>query len=201
MKIKKISNILTFVIIVLLVVIGILIKNIYDDIKSSKQEEVKIIETIDNYNYELNENDTELFRKEFSNLKDILNSEEIDFEKYAESIAKLFVIDFYSLDAAINKNDVGGVQFIGSDYQEMFILKAKDTIYSHIENNIYGKRTQELPNVKEVTVSDVSKTTFDKKDAYLVELNIIYDVDLGYPSSVKVTLINEDNILNIGSVK
>ena len=33
--------------------------------------------------------------------------------------------------------------------------KAKDTIYAYVKSNVYGKRNQELPNVKEVEVTKI----------------------------------------------
>ena len=81
MKMKKLSNILTIVVVILLIVLVIFIKNIYDEIKSSSGEEVKILETIENYGYVLTVNDTALFKEEFKKLKNILAKEEIDKAK------------------------------------------------------------------------------------------------------------------------
>ena len=62
-------------------------------------------------------------------------------------ISKLFVIDFYSLNSALNKNDIGGKEFVYRNYQEDFSKLAKETIYKYVENNIYGKRNQEFENL------------------------------------------------------
>lgn len=201
MKIKKISNILTIVVVILLIILVFFVKNIYDEIKNSSSEEVKVLDTIENYGYILTENDTELFKKEFKELKDILNDENIDNEKYAEVISKLFIIDFYSLESAINKNDVGGVQFIYEASKENFTKKAKDTIYNHIENNIYGKRKQELPNVSEVKLENIKEKEIDDfNEAYLLELSISYEKDMNYPKSVDITIVNNNNKLEILSI-
>ena len=51
MKIKKISNILTIVVAILLVILVFFVKNIYDEIKNASSEEVKVLDTIENYGY------------------------------------------------------------------------------------------------------------------------------------------------------
>lgn len=201
MKMKKLSNILTIIVVILLIILVFFIKNIYEEIKNSSNKEVKTLDIIENYGYSLTENDTILFKEEFKNLKNILGQEEIDKEKYAESISKLFIIDFYSLESAINKNDVGGVQFIYESSKENFIKKAKDTIYNHIENNIYGKREQELPNVNEVKLSTIKETEVDDFDeAYILELTISYEKDLDYPNSIELTIVNNAGKLEIISI-
>ena len=185
MKIKKLNNIITIVIIILLIILGILvfgiIKNLTNDVKKTV-----VLDTIENYNYELTDNDTKYFKETFKNLKKALN--ESNEEEYAIAVSKLFIIDFYSLSSAVNKNDVGGTQFIESSSKENFIKKAKDTIYKNVENNIYGDRKQELPTVKEVTIENIQKTTKNNIDYYNVLANVSYEKDMGYPTKLEVTL-------------
>ena len=75
------------------------------------------------------------------------------------------------------------------------------TLYNFVESNIDGKRTQELPIVKDVNVSDVFETkyTYNKTeyDAYIVSTDITYEKELGYPKSMKLTIIKDNNILYI----
>lgn len=201
MKMKKLSNILTVVVVILLIVLVIFIKNIFDEIKNSSSEEVKVVNTIEKYGYILTENDTKIFKEEFKKLKNILDKEEVDYLKYAEAISKLFVIDFYSLESALNKNDVGGVQFIYESSKENFVKKAKDTIYNHIENNIYGKRKQDLPNVSEVILKNIEEKELDDFDiSYGLELSINYEKDMDYPESVNITVVNNNGKLEIVSI-
>lgn len=185
MKIKKLNNIITIVIIILLIILGILvfgiIKNLTNDVK-----ETVVLDTIENYNYELTDNDTEYFKETFKELKKSLKEE--NEEEYAIAVSKLFIIDFYSLSSAINKNDVGGTQFIESSARENFIKKAKDTIYKNVENNMYGDRKQELPTVKEVTIETIQKSTKDNLDYYNVLANVSYEKDMGYPTKLELTL-------------
>ena len=102
----------------------------------------------------------------------------------------------------ISKNDIGGVQFIKSEYQENFALEASETVYKYIEHNIYGNREQELPVVSKVEVVDVEKTTYRYNDivddnTYKVNVKLEYEKDLGYPSNVTVVLIHNDKKLEV----
>jgi len=200
MKMKKLSNILTFVVIILLIILVIFIKNIFEEINKSS-EKVEIIDTIENYGYNLTKNDTDVFKKEFKNLKNILDEKEIDKEAYAEAISKLFIIDFYSLESALNKNDVGGIQFIYETSKENFIKKAKDTVYNHIENNIYGDRKQDLPNVNEVKLEKIEEKNLDDfNESYVLKLSVTYEKDMDYPESVTITIVDNNGKLEIISI-
>lgn len=181
MKIKRINNIITIIIIVLLLILLSLIYGIIKELKNEVKGTI-ILDTIENYNYQLTDNDTEYFKETFSELKKALKDE--NEEEYAISVSKLFIIDFYSLSSAINKNDVGGTQFIESSSRETFIKKAKDTLYKNVENNMYGDRKQELPTVKEVNIENIEK----QENYYTVIANITYVEDMGYPSKIQLTL-------------
>jgi len=202
----KFKNISILILVVLFVILFICLKDIFSSLKNNGAKELVILDTIKGYDYELNENDSKYFTELFSELKTNLESKNVDEEKYAESISKLFVIDFLSLEGAVNKNDVGGVQFVYESYQESFIKKAKDTIYRYVENNIYGKRTQELPNVVEVNVTNLENIIYEgtkekDKKAYKVTLEVIYEKDLGYQKEVNLTLIHNDKKLEIAEME
>lgn len=200
MKIKKVNNIITILIVVLLIILFSLIVGIIKEL-NNKVSETVILDTIENYNYKLTDSDTDYFKEEFKVLKKILENEDVNEEEYAKSITKLFIIDFYSLESAINKNDVGGVQFVKSDYQETFIKKAKDSIYSNVENNMYGDRKQVLPNIKQVDIVSLDNIKTEEDDnAYKVIASITYDKDLEYAKEIELVLSHRDNILEITSL-
>ena len=189
MKIKKINNIITIIIITLLIILGFLVFGIIKDLKNEVKETV-VLDTIENYNYQLTDTDTDYFKETFKELKQALKDE--NEEEYAKLVSKLFIIDFYSLSSAINKNDVGGVQFIEDNSRENFIKKAKDTIYKNVENNMYGDRTQDLPTVKEVNIDKIEKTEKNNTKNYTVVATIIYEKDMGYPIKVELTLTSKE---------
>ena len=201
----KISAVLYSIVIVLLIVLGFFIKDIYSDLLASSASEVEVLSTIDEYGYSLNENDSDYFNSVYKELEKELNNEEIDESNYAVLISKLFVIDFYSVNYAVNKNDVGGKQFIYSTYVDNFVNAAKDSIYSTVENNIYGDRNQELPIVKDVEITSIEQDLFETDDvsdeeAYYVDITITYEKDLEYPTTVSLVIVHNNDKLEIAKV-
>ena len=196
MKINTLNRIITILIAISFIILVFLIGNIIKDL-TTKVKETETLDTIENYSYILTDSDTEYYKEQFKELKKILQAEEVNEEEYAKTISKLFIIDFYSLSSSINKNDVGGSQYVEETYRDTFIKKAKDTIYANVENNIYGDRKQELPNVTQV---EITKST-EIKGGYEIQASITYEKELGYAKDVLLTLIRKENILEISSLK
>ncbi len=196
MKINTLNKIITILIVISFMILVFLIGNIIKDL-TNKVKETETLDTIDNYSYVLTDSDTDYYKEQFKELKKILQAEEVNEEEYAKTISKLFLIDFYSLASSINKNDVGGSQYVEEAYRDTFIRKAKDTIYANVENNIYGDRKQELPNVTQVEITKITKT----KTGYETQASITYDKELGYAKEVILTLTKKENILEISSLK
>lgn len=196
MKINTLNKIITILIVISFMILVFLIGNIIKDL-TNKVKETETLDTIDNYSYVLTDSDTDYYKEQFKELKKILQAEEVNEEEYAKTISKLFLIDFYSLASSINKNDVGGSQYVEEAYRDTFIRKAKDTIYANVENNIYGDRKQELPTVTQVEITKITKT----KTGYETQASITYDKELGYAKEVILTLTKKENILEISSLK
>ena len=212
-KTKKILIIL--IILVILLIIGLLT---YNKFFKKQDKEVKVIKTISKYGYTLDENETKLYKDEFDKLDEVLSNDEVDNELYAKQIAKLFVIDFYTLSNKLSKNDIGGTQFIKEDMKDNFIEQARSTFYRYIEVKD-DKRNQELPEVSEIKNVSVSKTTFTIKDktvtttkyktskynkssgetydAYKVTISWDYKEDYGYEKEANMIIIKDDNKLSI----
>ena len=195
--------------VIILLVCIILIICIFSLIKSletSKPIKNEIIDTIQKYDYSLKENKSDYYKSLFKELKEELSKKNIDEEKYASTVSKLFVTDLYSLKYSINKNDIGGIEYIYKDYKDNFISKAKDTLYKNIESNIYGDRKLELPIVKNVEIISINKKSYDSEtvtdnEAYYVEIKITYIKNLGYPKKNSLILVHNDNKLEIVKVK
>lgn len=167
---------------------------------------IKEIDNIEKFGYVLYDNKSELYKTYFEQLKETLNQEEVNESKYAEILATLFVVDFYSLNNKVTNTDVGGLDFIHEQALETFRLKAQDTIYKYIESNVYGERKQKLPEVKNVTVVNIEQTKFESdvvsdELAYTVNLTIEYVEDLKYPKEVKLTIVHVEEKLYIVEVK
>lgn len=200
-KTKKILTILLIIIIILLVMFGV-----YYCFLKKDDTGVKVIKEIKQYGYTLDDNETDLYNEYFDELSNILSEEDIDNEAYAKTISKLFVIDFYTLDNKLSKNDIGGVQFIREDIRDNFIDKARGTFYRYLEVKS-DLRNQDLPVVSSIDNTEVEMTSFTYKDktvddeAYQVTINWTYENDFDYQRSAIITLVKDDNKLNIIEIK
>lgn len=200
MKIKSDKKIIILFIIVGVLLIGFLGYRVNKDFLS-KTNSKKQIDSIDFYGYTLSKSDTDLYKSIFKELSKVLNEKPVDMNSYAKLVSELFIIDLYSLDSKLTSTDIGGIEFLHKDLRENFKENMGSTLYKFVESNIDGKRKQELPMVKEVNVSDVFETkyTYNKNEypAYLVTVNWTYEKDLGYQTSAKLTIINDNDILYI----
>jgi len=197
-------------VIVLIVLIIILIASIVGFIvfKSFNKEtnHAKVIDEIPEYGYTLEEDQPKIYKDLFKELVSILSKEEVDEKKYAELISQMFAIDFYNLDNKVSKNDVGGTEFIKEDYVDNFVLKASDTVYKYVEQNIYGDREQELPIVTSSEVESIENDKYTYKDikednVYIVTVTLGYKENMEYPEEVEVKLLHSDKKLEIYEMK
>ena len=173
----------------------------------------KVVDEIKSFNYVVNENDTKLFKKNFNELKEVLGKKEVDNQKYAEVIAKLFVIDFFSLNNKTSKNDVGGVQFVYSTYQSDFVDYARDGIYKQVKNGIDSKVNQNLPLVKSITVTNCEEIDpsgiFDSeyyqaqegKKGYEVSVEWDYNNGSGFQTKAVLTIVPDNDKLSIAKME
>ena len=100
MKKKPKKKVLPTITIVFILIIGIIIISRMF-LSPKKVEEVKVVSTIEKYNYTLDNNETDVYQKYFKELDECLKKEEIDRVEYSNLISKLFVIDFYTLNNKI----------------------------------------------------------------------------------------------------
>ena len=199
MKSRKKNYTKIIILLVILLILGI-IGFIYLN-KDNEEGVIKVERTIPGYEYALEENETKLYKDTFKNLESILKEDEVEKEDYAKCISELFIIDFYTLDTKLSKNDIGGVQFVYPSIKDNFIEKARSTFYKYLE--VKEGRTQILPIVSEITNIEVEKTLFKLKDtketkeAYKVSISWEYEEDLGYEKESILYLIEENNKLHI----
>ena len=168
--------------------------------------QIEVIDSIDNFDYVLNDNETKYYNDTFNSLKDLLSQEDYENKDYAVLIGKLFLIDFYDLNSKVMKSDVGGTQFVYAPYREDFEKGAIDTVYENVQSNVYGDRKQELPTVVSVENTDLELKLFEYNDdidydAYYLKMKISYDKDLGYPTDVLLVLIHNDDKLEIAKME
>ena len=203
----KKKGIIILLVIVLILGIGIIVLK-----KKNKKKpaivvpQVEVIDSIDTFDYKLNDNETEYYKELFNSLKDLLSNDDYDEEEYASLVGKLFLCDFYDLNSKVMKSDVGGTQFVYSSYRENFEKGAIDTVYKAVESNVYGDRNQVLPIVTGVEVSSIYSDSFSYNydidyDAYYLNMNISYETDLDYPTSVSLVLIHNEDKLEIAKME
>lgn len=191
---KKYKTLLIIIVICIILIIGLLV------IKKMKNEgvknNVKVVDSIVDFSYTLDERDTSLMKENYKELKKLLKEKDINYEEYSQIIAKLFIIDLFTMDNKINKYDVGSLEYVYPETIDNFKLNIEDTIYKSMEDNTYDKRVQELPIVKSIEVIDTKTSTFkineEELDSFIVTLNWEYEKDLGYDKEATITLIKEN---------
>ena len=198
-KKQDIRNIILFIL-VGLIIFGVVGYKVYDDFFKDKAPDKKLL-SLDLYGYTLSKNDTDLYKDNFKALEKILNENPINYEDYAKTMSKLFIIDVFTLSNKRSSTDIGGLEFLHKKLKENFKENMGNTLYKNVEINLDGKRTQNLPEVTSIEATDIFETkyTYSKTeyDAYIVTLNWEYKQDLGYEKKLKLTLIKDNNILYI----
>lgn len=165
--------------------------------------EVKELDSIAGYDYSLEDRDTALYKEIFKELQEILSKEEIDYKSYATCLAKIYIVDLYTISNKMNKYDIGGVDFLEESARANFVLKVEDTIYRYVEDNSYGKRTQELPEVSSIDLVEIKeekvKVGEQSLDGFSISLSWKYVKDLGYDKEAIVKVFKRDGKLYIAS--
>lgn len=205
MKKNKDRLFLILIIIILLILLFFYVK---DTLKRENKvaSDASITETIESFGYKSKSNKSELFKSKFNELKVLLSTNDYDEEEYVELISELFIIDFYTLDKKISNTDIGGIDFVYSSIKDNFSLKATETIYKYVENNLYGNNEFELPIVSEVTITNLKNVTYsyenntDKK-AYEISIEWKYEKDLGYDTNKTLYFVHENNKLSLVEMK
>lgn len=196
----------TILISIILLVLGIIVYVICS--KSSKKEEK--IETVikeelesDTYKYYINSSASDYEKEVFEELKKVLSKEEINEEEYANTLAKVFISNLFTLNSKNNSSDISSSQYVYDSYQETYKTIIKDTIYSSIELNLNGERTQELPEVSNVEVISTGRIKFFlnkeiiDEQAFDIKVNISYVKDLGYPKEYNIVLVENNDLLQV----
>lgn len=201
----KKSILFMIIIIVVVAIIGVLTYFILEsnDGDEGNNNIVKTVGEIKGYNITLKENASDAYKSEFEILRKNLESANINTDEYAESVAKMFLMDLYTINNKKNKYDVGGLDFVMPESKDNYILNVTNTLYSFVEDNTRGKRKQSLPEVTSVVVDKVerrefviesTKTTYD---AYYFNMSLKYRYDLGYDQTAEVIVINKDNFMYV----
>ena len=197
---KKVKVILIIAIILISTGLGFLA---YESVKPKAVKTATVENEIEEYGYTLKSTRNDRYKEAFQELKDILSKKKVDEEAYVKQISKMFIMDFYTLNDKLANTDVGGIDFVHTNAKTNFLEKAEDTVYKYVENDIYGNRDQQLPEVTEVTVEKVENieytigTDFTDDSAYQVEVSLKYKEDMDYPTKATLIFVHEDNKLSL----
>lgn len=200
------KKIVLIVVLITLIIAGIIVCIYLKASEDSKKpKEVVVTNKIENYGYELLDTDTEYYKELFNKLKNVLEEDTVDDELYASLVSQLFITDFYTLNNKVSSSDIGGSIFVLESVRDNFKLKAKDTLYKTVKSNLYGDRDQELPIVSKVSIDNISVVKYDAvgitdTKAYSIKCSVTYDTDMGYPTVVKLTLVHNNNKIEIAKI-
>ena len=209
MKLKKKAKVILISILVIIVfaVVGVVVvtnqpKNV------EKDEPVKVISEVKTFGYHLKETKSKRYKTMFDELKQILQEETIDEQKYVSKLTEMFIYDFFTLDDKSAKTDIGGVDFVYKGALENFLVNAQDTYYKYVESNIYNNRNQELPEVDAITIEGIVNKPYaygDKTDenAFVVKANWTYTKDqfATYQRSAQLIFVHDENKLSLVEIK
>ena len=199
---KTIRNIIF--VIILLGAIAYSGYNMYRGLNSTpgNVKKVQTIDNIDTFDYTLNDNATKYYKTLFNELKKILSSEPVDEKEYAQKVSQLFISDLFTLDNKLTSSDIGGLEYVYKDFRDDFISFAQTGMYPSVKSNVYGDRKQELPEVTEVSITEVKNDAFKIKEktidnAYYITAEIKYSKDLGYPKKYSLVLVKNDKKIEV----
>ena len=203
-----------FVFLIVLLIAGFSVYMALHIPKTSKpvEEKKKVVDEIKKFDYTVSESDTKLFKDEFKNLKTLLLKDEVDNKEYASLVAKLFVIDFYTLSNKNSVNDVGGVQFVYSSYKADFVDYARHGIYKQVKSNLDNDRNQDLPEVDSINVESVEEVVpsailshsdfsgVTEANSYEVKVNWTYKNNNNFQTSATLLIVPNGDKLSVAKL-
>ena len=161
---------------------------------------IKKTETTSKFDYTLEKRDTDLMKENFKELDKILSEDQINYDKYADVLSKLFIIDLYTIDNKKNMYDVGSLEYVYD--KDNFKINAQNTLYKYIEDE-NSRKSGTLPIVKSINIDEKSTGTFDYNDntydSYIFNMSWTYEKDLGYDNKGKVEIIKIEDKLYVVS--
>lgn len=152
------------------------------------------------FDYTLDKDNTNLMKENFKELKDILANDNINYEDYAKTIAKLFIIDLYTIDNKKSMYDVGSLEYVYD--KENFKTRCQNTLYKGL-NDKSTRKNNEYPIVESINIDSFENGEFtyndNKYESYEITLSWDYKKDLGYDKKGKVTIIKIEDKLYVVS--
>lgn len=152
------------------------------------------------FDYTLDKENTNLMKENFKELKDVLANDNINYENYAKTLAKLFIIDLYTIDNKKSMYDVGSLEYVYD--KENFKTRCQNTLYKGL-NDKSTRKNNEYPIVESINIDSFENGEFtyndNKYESYEITLSWDYKKDLGYDKKGKVTIIKIEDKLYVVS--
>ena len=210
-RMKPLTKILICLLVVAILVGGFIVWDRFVKPRSNKNKVVDSIKNED-VDYVVSENDSKLFKETFNELKKVLNTKEVDNKKYAETITKLFVIDFFTLSNKTSKNDVGGVQFVFENYQTDFVEGARNSIYKQVHSTVTDdKSNSSLPTVTKVTIDDIDEISpysmfegfgfAEDQVGYIINISWKYKNNDDFQSNATIIVVPDGKKLSVAKMQ
>ena len=95
-KIDILKKYLRIVMLLLLIIIGIYVVLVILPNKSKNNDDIEEVSKI-KYDYVLYKRDSSIYKGIFNELKKELESDNINYDKYAEYVSELFIVDLYKI--------------------------------------------------------------------------------------------------------
>lgn len=201
---KKYKKIIIVLVILLLLVFGAFAYCKFFKSKPADTpiKEVKVTNTIENYGYNLEDRDTKLYKDKYEKLKELLSKDDYDKDEYIKLISELFIIDLYTIDNKISRYDVGGTEFMYTGAVSSFKASVENSLYKTVENDLEDNRSQALPIVSSIEITNYEPTTYEMPDqtvvdGYKVNLSWQYEKDLGYDDTGVLIVIPDGNKMGV----
>ena len=193
-KIDILKKYLRIVMLLLLIIIGIYVVLVILPNKSKNNDDIEEVSKI-KYDYVLYKRDSSIYKGIFNELKKELESDNINYDKYAEYVSELFIVDLYTLSNKNNKNDVGGLQFVIDSIKDNYKLNVSNTLYKYVGIS------KEKPEVNKIELVNLNKIDYIINDktytGYEVSLKWEYVKDLGYDKEGKVIVVRDGEKLYV----
>ncbi len=143
-----------------------------------------IVDSIDEYDYHLRADPTELQVTLFEELAAALYADEVDDEEVAALIVENFVADFYTWTNKINLYDIGGMYYVYTEQRVNIYDQARDTFYVNLDNAIQEYGSENLIEIATVEATatvltsgydvETDDETIHYDDAYYVQCTFTY---------------------------
>ena len=151
------------------------------DLAKGTQAEAKPENVIEEMNYILRDNPTDIQKEYFEQLKEAIEGEErADNETIVSLVAKNYVVDFYTWTNKRGQYDIGGLYYVydgefenGDHFKENVYMKARDGFYKYMSfyGNQYGK--ENLLEVENVEVTRCQKLS----EPFIINEHVSYMQD------------------------